>query len=1052
MVNKRIRLDMKSKSILVFAVLLLDACIRESILPEENGLKTFDCFTVSVEESSMTKVHMEDGGAVKWNAWDCIGVYSDIQGPVMYFRGEDGRFRGEPVTGNTFYAFYPWNNFEFDENNPGILKAKYPVSVLDGDHASLPMIAVTQENSLSFKQTSGLIHLIIKSSRSFSTAYFIAGVSCVYDHDAGQVDLSDSHPALPPASQFVNYYSLGEVTEPGREFYISLPPMTIKGGFTVAVNQEDTGEYIAKSTSKDVLVERGKMITYTFDVDKEDLAEKEHLNLEREALIAFYNALDGNNWVHNDNWCSDKPVGEWYGVHCTSEGTVNLLQLISNNLSGTIPDSFGVFKDLFFLNLAYNQIEGAIPESIGNLSNLEYLDLACNRLSGTLPESMKNLKRLKDLHLYGTPNQDYPYFNGPLPSWIGELTQLEYLQFSCNKLSGELPESLSNLVNLKYLLLDNNELSGPLPDLSKMSKLVWAIFEENNFSGAIPVSLASQLDNPNLKWFEITNNRLSGRLPAEIENHPNFSEWASQLLIFQQPGYKIEVDETKVPACRHSFETLEGGTLNLGEQYSKAEYTIIARWAEWCTSGTTTMISSVLSQYELYKDRGLQLIWAYAGGDENERKSFMEIHRLNESIPCIIECYQSDQGYNLEEWSKDHGIWENNCGLQVPFVEVVDKNGNVVFIDDTDREFSSYSFSYNRMELPRFLMSLFGEEEEIYQSTDFSADGTPHTLQTATKGEGINVVLMGDAFSDRLIADGTYESVMQKAMEALFSEEPYKTYRDYFNVFYVDVVSTNEVYYGDTALGTWYGTGTNVGGNDGIVLKYTRRVLSEDQMPDALVVVMINHDHYAGTCYEYLEPDGDYGRGLSISYFPACNDAATFNALVSHEAGGHGFAKLADEYSQGSNNFIPENAVKYYESRVVYGWWKNIDFVSDPTEVKWAKFIADNRYLAEGIGVFEGACTYWKGAYRPTEESIMNHNTGGFNAPSRYAIWYRINKLAFGADWSGTYEDFVTWDLAHRTPASISARNARKNFVEREFKPLAPPVVINKDWREVVKK
>ena len=82
--------------------------------------------------------------------------------------------------------------------------------------------------------------------------------------------------------------------------------------------------------------------------------------------------------------------------------------------------------------------------------------------------------------------------------------------------------------------------------------------------------------------------------------------------------------------------------------------------------------------------------------------------------------------------------------------------------------------------------------------------------------------------------------------------------------------------------------------------------------------------------------------------------------------------------------------------------------------------------------------------------SIMNNNTGGFNAPSRYAIWYRIGKLAYGSEWNGTYEDFVAWDAINRTHAATSGRNAQKrNYVEKDFQPLAPPVVVNRSWRDL---
>ena len=52
----------------------------------------------------------------------------------------------------------------------------------------------------------------------------------------------------------------------------------------------------------------------------------------------------------------------------------------------------------------------------------------------------------------------------------------------------------------------------------------------------------------------------------------------------------------------------------------------------------------------------------------------------------------------------------------------------------------------------------------------------------------------------------------------------------------------------------------------------------------------------------------------------------------------------------------------------------------------------------------------------------MRYNTGGFNAPSRYAIWYRIGKLAYGESWKGSYEDFVAYDQVNRTPAAAARR------------------------------
>ena len=340
-------------------------------------------------------------------------------------------------------------------------------------------------------------------------------------------------------------------------------------------------------------------------------------------------------------------------------------------------------------------------------------------------------------------------------------------------------------------------------------------------------------------------------------------------------------------------------------------------------------------------------------------------------------------------------------------------------------------------------------EMDYYFSSDYSQDGVVSILQEASVGTDINIILMGDGFSDRQIADGTYANVMNKAMNAFFSAEPYESYRNYYNVYSVNVVSATEGYeHGGRRLETSFGSGTYVSGNDSRVIEYAKNAIPEEALDDALIIVLMNEDAFAGTCFLYDCWSGDYGRGLSIAYFPTNSDSETFKNMLLHEAGGHGFAKLGDEYAYEYMGDIPQQNVAQARDKEPYGWWKNIDFIGDPTQVKWAQFIADPRYTAENIGCYEGAFTYWTGAWRPTVNSIMNNNTGGFNAPSRYAIWYRINKLAYGDSWNGTYEDFVEYDAVNRTPAAVARRNARRNCVEKNLPPLAPPVVVGHSWRD----
>lgn len=340
-------------------------------------------------------------------------------------------------------------------------------------------------------------------------------------------------------------------------------------------------------------------------------------------------------------------------------------------------------------------------------------------------------------------------------------------------------------------------------------------------------------------------------------------------------------------------------------------------------------------------------------------------------------------------------------------------------------------------------------DSNYYISSDFSKDGTVFTLQKASKGNGIDFVLMGDAYSDRQITDGTYKADMELLHNNLFTEEPYKSFKDYFNVYYVNIVSATEGYeHAGAALGGFFGDGTYVGGNDNAAFDYALKAISEERMDEALLIVAMNSDNYAGTCYMYYPTDvtSTYGSGPSVAYFPKGGDAETFAQLLHHEACGHGFAKLADEYAYEDMGEVPSDYVtQTKEQQANWGWWKNVDFTDNLNTIRWSKFINDTRYANDGLGAYEGGLTYWTGVWRPTENSIMRYNTGGFNAPSREAIYYRIHKLAYGDSWEYDYEDFAEYDAINRK-AAASART--KSYKPSNYKPTHPPVIMNKSWKD----
>ena len=118
------------------------------------------------------------------------------------------------------------------------------------------------------------------------------------------------------------------------------------------------------------------------------------------ALVALYNATDGDNWGNNTNWGSDMPLSGWHGVTTDSDGRVRRLYLQDNQLSGEVPSELGNLSNLEWLWLQRNQLSG-VPSELGSLSNLQTLWLSGNQLTGEIPGELGGLANLQTLWLSG---------------------------------------------------------------------------------------------------------------------------------------------------------------------------------------------------------------------------------------------------------------------------------------------------------------------------------------------------------------------------------------------------------------------------------------------------------------------------------------------------------------------------------------------------------------------------------------------------------------------------------------------------------------------------
>ena len=233
---------------------------------------------------------------------------------------------------------------------------------------------------------------------------------------------------------------------------------------------------------------------------------------DRDILETLYEATGGPDWGNNDNWLTDAPLGDWYGVSVDGQGRVVRLRLNENNLTGAIPAELGNLTDLRELRMWFNDLTGQLPPELGNLADLVVLNLGTNDLTGPIPPELGNLA---DLVVLSLGSND---LTGPIPPELGKLTDLRHLSVSFNDGMGQIPPELGNLVNLTSLLAQATGLTGPIPpelgELASLRELLLG-YGNNALTGPIPPELGRLTS---LQRLDLYANELTGSIPPELGN------------------------------------------------------------------------------------------------------------------------------------------------------------------------------------------------------------------------------------------------------------------------------------------------------------------------------------------------------------------------------------------------------------------------------------------------------------------------------------------------------------------------------------------------------
>ena len=327
-------------------------------------------------------------------------------------------------------------------------------------------------------------------------------------------------------------------------------------------------------------------------------------------------------------------------------------------------------------------------------------------------------------------------------------------------------------------------------------------------------------------------------------------------------------------------------------------------------------------------------------------------------------------------------------------------------------------------------------------------DGDYIVNQPASEGNGVNIVFMGDCFDAQDIATGKYLNGVNEAIEHFFAVEPYKSYKKYFNIYTVfglsadsGVGSVNTIR--EAKFGSQYGlqASGSVGINENICFEYACKAptVTEDNICQTPIVLVENTYDYDGITYMW-------GDGSAIALCPMSQDAYPYDyrGIVQHEAGGHAFGKLGDEYIY-HNAFIQTctcpccDHVDEFNRMKSYGFYENLSLTGNMYDVPWSHMIFDPQFSGT-VDIYEGGFFHTRGVFRSESNSCMNNNVPYFSAISRETIVKRIMEYA-GLEYS--YDVFKANDIPLATDdVSLATTRSQSNVVPYAPKSQSAPVLM----------
>lgn len=350
------------------------------------------------------------------------------------------------------------------------------------------------------------------------------------------------------------------------------------------------------------------------------------------------------------------------------------------------------------------------------------------------------------------------------------------------------------------------------------------------------------------------------------------------------------------------------------------------------------------------------------------------------------------------------------------------------------------------------------DNESGVDSTEVYKTGDVIVYQKKRVENPVTMVVLGDGYTkDDLLHGGEFEEQARRALDFLFDVEPYKTYRDYFNVYIIPAMSRDrgaDNYTTGTESDTYFNSGWNddcsqMWANEVVITNFVQTFCPDIvdgavTLDDVPVCLLVNDTRYGGICYSW-------SSGKSFAIVPTTEgtwklsnneqlgiSVCDWRNTFLHEYGGHSFGRLLDEYyKKGSGITYDKTFIESHSWEVPLGLNIVADTAGVHDKVYWERMIGDERFSK--VGFYEGGNTFEKGIWRSEVISAMDDNRRYFNAISRQIIVERIMEKA---NESFSFESFCNKDVDYDELRDDKSRTLNDAYSIPEFPPTPSPILI----------